>query len=216
MHEITEWLTNVVDMAPAWAVYLVVVGVLYSETAVLICGLIMPSEAVLIAAGVAAAVGQPNIYVLILCAVAAALCGDLTGYALGRHSGPRIMDSWAGRKFGEQQWERAQQRVRYNSYVTVPIGRWIGYVRTLVPIAAGMSRVPVSRYALATFLGGSTWASTVLLLAYLLGAAAGVRLMGMMVICLVSAAVLMVLIRWLFHRVKVRREAEAGRESASV
>lgn len=210
MHEISEWLTSVVDMAPAWAVYLVVCCVVFLETSVLILGLILPSEAVLIAAGVAAAIGQPNIYVLIACACVAALCGDMTGYALGHYSGPRIQNSWAGRKFGAEQWIRAVERVRHNSYVTVPVGRWIGYVRTLVPIAAGMSEVPAHRYALATFLGGSTWATCVLLLAYVLGATAGVQLMGVLVIGLIGAAAVLVLVRWLVHRVQVRR-AESGR-----
>lgn len=209
MHEISDWLTSVVDLAPAWAVYLVVFAVVYSETAILICGLILPSEATLIAAGVAAAIGQPNIYVLIAVACIAALGGDMTGYYLGHRTGPRIQQSWAGRKFGEGNWEQAEERVRHNSYVTVPLGRWIGYVRTLVPIAAGLSDVPARRYAIATFIGGSSWATCVLLLAYVLGAAAGVQLMGVLVIALVCGAVLVVLIRWLRHRVKMRR-AEAA------
>lgn len=209
VNEISQWLTRTVDLAPAWAVYLVVCTVVYSETAILICGLIMPSEAVLIAAGVAAAIGQPNIAVLIVCACIAALCGDLTGYALGKRTGPRMMDSWAGRKFGEAHWLRAQNRVRQNLFVTVPIGRWIGYVRTVVPVAAGMSGVPVARYALATLLGGSTWATTVLLLAYLLGAAAGVHLIALLVIVLIVVGLLYVVIRWIVHRIMLRR---VGRE----
>ncbi|MFC0316084.1 DedA family protein [Gordonia phosphorivorans] len=204
-------MTSVVDMAPPWAVYLVVLCVVYLETSVLILGLILPSEAVLIAAGVAAAIGQPNIYIVIACACLAALCGDMTGYALGHFSGPRIQHSWAGRKFGDAQWERAEERVRNNSYVTVPVGRWIGYVRTLVPIAAGMSEVPAHRYALATFLGGTTWATTVLLLSYLLGATAGVQLMGVMVIGLIGTAAVLVLVRWLVHRIKLRRAASPRR-----
>ncbi|GAA3949063.1 DedA family protein [Gordonia caeni] len=207
MHEISDWLTSVVDLAPAWAVYLVVFGVVYSETAILVCGLILPSEATLIAAGVAAAIGQPNIYVLIAVACTAALCGDMTGFYLGHRTGPRIQQSWAGRKFGDDNWEHAEERVRHNSYLTVPVGRWIGYVRTLVPIAAGLSDVPARRYAIATVIGGSTWATCVLLLAYLLGATAGVQLMGVLVIGLVVGGVLVVLVRWLRHRVKMRREA---------
>lgn len=215
MHAISDWLTSVVDLAPAWAVYLVVFAVLYSETAILICGLIMPSEATLIAAGVAAAIGRPNIYVLIAVACVAALAGDMTGYYFGYRGGSRIEHSWAGRKFGAQKWAHAEERVRNNSYLTVPVGRWIGYVRTLVPIAAGLSEVPARRYAIATFIGGVTWASSVLLLAYVLGATAGVQLIGVMVIALVVGAVLVVLVRWLRHRVKVRHaEALAGTTDA--
>lgn len=209
MNQLSAWLTSVVDLAPAWAVYLVVAAVLYSETAVLICGLIMPSEAILVAAGVAAAIGRPNIVVLCLVAIGAALLGDLTGYALGQRTGPRIMDSWAGRKFGAEHWDQARRRVRTNVYVTVPIGRWIGYVRSVVPVTAGIAHVRARRYALATFIGGASWATTVLLLSYALGAAAGVQLIAVLVIVLVSAGTLAVLVRWLVHRVRLRRAAEA-------
>lgn len=205
MHALSEWLIDVINLAPAWAVYLVVALVLFSETAVLICGMIVPSEATLIAAGVAAAIGKPNIVVLIAIAVAAALAGDLTGYWIGTRSGPRIQASWAGRKFGEDHWRKAETRVRDNVFVTVPIGRWLGYVRTLVPITAGMSAVSLRRYAVATFLGGATWATTVLLLAYLLGATAGARLIGILVVALVAAGVLIVVVRWVRHRIVMRR-----------
>lgn len=210
MEEISAWLTSVVDLAPPWAVYLAVSIVLFSETAILICGLIMPSEAVLIAAGVAAAIGQPSIGVLIPVAILAALCGDLTGFYLGRKSGPRVEQSWAGRKFGEKHWEGAEARVRNNLFIAVPVGRWIGYVRTVVPITAGMSGVKVQFYALATFLGAATWATSVLLLAYVLGATAGAKLIGVLVIGLLATACLLVLIRWLRHRVNLRRHRADG------
>lgn len=211
LHDLSQWLKTAVDLAPPWAVYLVVVAVVYSETAILVCGLILPSEAVLIAAGVAAAIGEPNIVVLCVCAALAALCGDLTGYVVGRRTGPRIMNSWAGRKFGEEHWERAEIRVRENVFVTVPIGRWVGYVRTVVPVAAGMADVPILRYALATFLGGATWSATVLVLAYVLGAAAGVHLIGILVVVLVGGGVLAVVVRWITHRIRMRGNGpEAG------
>ncbi|MFT3716533.1 MAG: DedA family protein [Gordonia sp. (in: high G+C Gram-positive bacteria)] len=200
MHAISEWLTSVVGLAPAWAVYLVVFGVVYSETAVLIAGLVLPSEATLIAAGVASAIGHPNLYVLIVVACVAALLGDLTGYWVGRTSGPRVRHSWAGRKFGDEYWDGARRRARERSYLTVPIGRWIGYIRTLVPITSGMAAVPVRRYALLTFLGGATWVTTVLVLSHLLGARAGATIMGVLVIVLVGGFVLVVLARWLTGR----------------
>lgn len=218
MEQISQWLTALVDSAPAWAVYLAVFLVLFSETAILVCGLIMPSEAVLIAAGVAAAIGQPNIVVLIAVAVVAALCGDLVGFCLGRRSGPRVENSWAGRKFGPEHWRGAEKRVRENLFLAVPVGRWVGYVRTVVPITAGMSGVKVQNYALATFLGGATWATTVLTLAYVLGATAGAQLIGVLVIGLVTAGCLLVVYRWVRPYVvrKLHRDTAGQRAAASL
>ncbi|MFT4087554.1 MAG: DedA family protein, partial [Gordonia sp. (in: high G+C Gram-positive bacteria)] len=153
MEKLSDWLTHAVQVAPPWLVYVVVLVVLFLETSTLICGLIVPSEAVLVSAGVAAAVGPSNVYALIAIGAAAAFTGDMTGYTFGRLSGPRITRSWAGRKFGEENWARAEQRVSRNTFVTVPMGRWIGYVRTLVPFAAGITHLDPARYAAATAIG---------------------------------------------------------------
>ena len=46
---------------PSWAVYLIACAVVYVETATLVMGLIFLSTGVVLAAGVAAAVGPTNI-----------------------------------------------------------------------------------------------------------------------------------------------------------
>ena len=55
MHVLTDLLTSWIDAAPSWTVYLIAVGAVYLETSVVLVGLVLPSEAILIAAGVVAA-----------------------------------------------------------------------------------------------------------------------------------------------------------------
>lgn len=196
MQALTYWLVEAIDSVPAWAIYLIAWAVVFFETSVLIIGLIVPSEATLIAAGVAAGLGDANIAVLAAGTCIAAVAGDHAGYWVGRRAGPLIIHSRPGRAFGERRWDKVEGEVHSHGVVTVAAGRWIGYVRTLVPPVAGMNRMPLRRFTPAEILGACSWATTVLLLGYFLGAAAGARILAYTV--LAAGGLLLV---WFGYRV---------------
>lgn len=177
MHAIADWLVAIVESVPSWAVYLVACAVVYAETSTLILGLILPSEATLLAAGVAAAVGPTSIGALVTAVCVSAIAGDVTGYWIGRSSGHRVKQSRVGRRFGEHRWQRAEERIDQDGMIAVVTGRWIGYVRTLVPPVAGMTRMRPLRFGIADVIGVTTWATTVLLVGYFAGAALGTTLL---------------------------------------
>ena len=70
-----------------------IAAVIFAETGLLI-GFFLPGDSLLFTAGAAAAGAlprlsfNPNIWVLILVVVVAAVAGDQTGYLLGRRAGP--------------------------------------------------------------------------------------------------------------------------------
>ncbi|MBM7368744.1 DedA family protein [Gordonia hydrophobica] len=176
MNDLTTRLTDLIDAAPAWAVYVIACGVVYLETAVAVIGLVAPSEAILIAAGVVAAIGKPSIVVLVLSAAVAALAGDATGYWVGRLTGPRLARTGLGR--------RLTHRVHRSGYrppeagdavIAIASARWVGYLRSLTPLLAGSRAMPFHRYLLATALGGTTWTATILLVSFGVGATLGAR-----------------------------------------
>jgi membrane-associated protein len=201
VHVIADWLVEVVKSVPSWAVYLVACAVVYAETSTLILGLILPSEAVLLAAGVAAAVGPTSVGVLVVAVCLSAIAGDVTGYWIGRRSGHRVKASRAGRRFGDERWRHAEERIDHDGMVAVATGRWIGYVRTLVPPVAGMVQMQTLKFVVADLIGATTWATTVLLVGYFAGAALGATL-------LLYAGVAVVLVAggwYLFRRWQERR-----------
>ncbi|GAA1483104.1 hypothetical protein GCM10009624_35440 [Gordonia sinesedis] len=100
MSALADWLVSVIGSVPSWAVYLVACGLVYAETATLVVGLVIPSEAALVAAGVAAAIGPTDVGPLVVAACVAAVAGDTTGYWLGRSSGHRVMTSRLGTRIG--------------------------------------------------------------------------------------------------------------------
>ncbi|MGZ8177213.1 DedA family protein [Williamsia sp. SKLECPSW1] len=176
MQSVIDWLVDVIQTTPPWVVYLVVWALVYCESAALL-GLILPGETALLAGGVAAAIGETSVGWLIAGACVAAVAGDATGFSLGRWSGPRMMRSRLGRRIGEERWDRVSHAIQTNGVPTVVGARWIGYVRTLTPFVAGMSRMPVQKYLTANIVGGVLWVTAVGMIGYLVGAAVGARLL---------------------------------------
>lgn len=204
MSELTTRLTDLIDAAPAWAVYLIACGVVYLETAVAVIGLVAPSEAVLVAAGVVAAIGTPSIGVLVVACAVAAIAGDSTGYWVGRFTGPRFTRSGLGRRVARRA-HRSGYRPPDSSDAVIAIvsARWVGYVRSITPLLAGSRRMPYPRFAAASALGGVSWSATILLISYGVGATLGAE-----VALLVGISVAVLAFGFLvYRRVKSSRRA---------
>lgn len=200
MTGLADRLIDLIGSVPVWAVYLIAGGVVYLETGLLIAGLIVPSEAILLASGVAAAVGEANVVLLVVLVCACAVAGDMTGYRLGRVGGDRLRTSALGRRFGDHRWEQAQRRIHDSGMIVVGTGRWIGYVRTIVPRVAGMTRMRFARFWVADLVGAVTWATTVLLVGYFAGAVLGATILLYAVFGLLGLAVLLVVGKWVISR----------------
>ncbi|WP_235434362.1 MULTISPECIES: DedA family protein [Gordonia] len=207
VHSLADWLIDLIRSVPVWAVYLIAGGVVFLETAVIFAGLIMPSEALLLAAGVAAGVGNTNLGVLITVACVCAIAGDAVGFWFGRVGGPRLMESPLGRRFGEQRWERTSARLNQSGMLMVAASRWVGYVRTLMPRVAGMTGMQFVRFGLADIVGAVSWVTAVLLAGYFAGAVLGATILLYVVIGLVCCAAVYVLVVFIRRRLAARASA---------
>jgi len=214
---ITEWLDaffTMIDAVPAWQLYTVVGVLLVLETTVLV-GLVTPGEVVLLAA--ATTVGSTGEYAaLAAVAAGASLAGQSGGYLLGRRFGGRIRSSWAGRRIGEPNWQRAEGVLRGGTGRALVGSRFLAVAHSLVPVIAGTLRMPWGRYARYTALGALVWG-----LVYVgLGSTASLairhsaHLLGPTVTTVVVVAVAVALgVRALRRR---RREASAVLEAPTV
>lgn len=149
-----------------WPIVAIAAAAVFLETATLV-GMFVPSEITLVLASVAAATGRVSPIWLAVAAAAAALAGDSTAYAIGRLAGPRFEHSRVGRLVGQRNWTRAHGAVERHGGRALLLGRWVGFVRTLLPLLQGTSRMPVRRFLLADALAAVTWATGVVTIGYL-------------------------------------------------
>ncbi|XVU28034.1 DedA family protein [Actinoplanes sp. CA-054009] len=161
-------LLTLASSAPAWLAYLVIGLLAFVESAAFV-GLVFPGEAALLFGGVLAGTGHLSLPVLLTIAIAAAILGDSAGYEIGRLGGDAIKSSRPGRLIGEKRWARAEAFTRRHGTWAVVAGRWVGLMRALVPALAGMTLMPYRKFLLFNAIGGSLWATAVVVGGYFAG-----------------------------------------------
>ncbi|MCF8603711.1 DedA family protein [Gordonia sp. HY442] len=184
MHVISDQLTSLIDAVPSWAVYLIAMGVVFLETSVVFVGLVAPSEAVLVAAGVLASIGSAHIGILVVGCGLAAMAGDWTGYWVGRSFGPRLGATTLGRRIARRMVRsRAKTPSPSDAIVAVAAARWIGWVRSVIPLVAGARKMPFRRFAIASTIGGVSWSATILLISFAVGETLGADMALIVAVC---------------------------------
>jgi membrane protein DedA with SNARE-associated domain len=134
------------------------------------CGVPLPSEVVVPAAGLLASTGRLNVFVVAAVASLANLIGSLIAYgAAARWGEPLLLGP--GRYIGIRRHhvEMADAWFRRYGLAAVLIGRLLPVVRTYISFPAGMARVPLGRFAALTLLGAIPWNLALALAGYTLG-----------------------------------------------
>lgn len=136
-------------------------------------GVPVPGETALIAAAVLASRGKLDLPLVVALAALGAIVGDNVGYLIGRHGGRRLLAA-------EGPFGRARHRVlrvgepffARHGAKAVFFGRWTAGLRIWAAWLAGASRMGWPSFLLWNAAGGIAWATSVGVLAYLLGHAA--------------------------------------------
>jgi membrane-associated protein len=212
---VAERIENAIESVSGPWLY-VVAGVLtFAETGTLF--FLVPGEIALLVAGAAAGAGNLNLIVMLIVANVAALAGDATGFAIGRRYGPNLKRSWLGRKIGEGNWLRAEDLIRRRKGTIVLCGRWIGFLRAIMPATAGMTGMSYRSFFPWDLVGCITWATTCVVGGYLLGEnwvrlAEALGKAGWVVAALIALAVVAHFVR---GRIRERRAAARAEAAAS-
>ena len=158
---VIEWFKNpeslLVAMGPwvLWGTMLIVLiesGVLFP---------VLPGESLLFTAGLLHDRLGLHLPTLILMVVAAAFVGAQIGYFLGAKWGRRFFKPNA-------RILKTEHLANYGGRSLV-IGRFIPFVRTFIPLAAGMARYPYPKFLLFNTLGSVIWGAGFILVGALLG-----------------------------------------------
>lgn len=178
-------------------------------------GLPLPGETALITAAVLASQGRLQIELVILLAALAAIVGDNIGYVIGRKGGRWLLER-PGAFHAQRLSTLSSGEVFFVKHgpKAVFFGRFVLGLRIWASWLAGATHMPWRSFVLWNALGGIVWATTVGLVGYFLGHAAGnaIQTFGLFGLAGVLVAAIGVVIARRRHvrRTRVREEAESG------
>ena len=154
---------------PAVAVYLFVLVWLAAES----CGLPLPNEIVLLLVGSLAAQHRSGLspIALVVVATLGSLAGASGAYAIGMRGGRAAVLRF-GRyiRLDEQRLDSVEKWFASTGAVAIGIARITPFVRTVASFPAGMLRLPLRSFVVATLIGSLIWCTALVTLGDLLGA----------------------------------------------
>jgi membrane protein DedA with SNARE-associated domain len=130
---------------------------------------LIPSEAVVIVAGVYAATGQTDIVLVIAATAFGAFLGDLIPYAVGRLLGARVLKRLppGTKRRAAHDWFARELDVR-GGFILVTT-RFIPVGRYLATLSTGIVGYPLGKYVLFVGFATATWSAYTALTGYLGG-----------------------------------------------
>ena len=129
---------------------------------------VLPGESLLFTAGLLHDRLGLHLPTLIIMVVVAAFIGAQIGYFLGAKWGRKLFKPDA-RVLKTEHLEKAEHYFRDYGGRSLVIGRFIPFVRTFIPLAAGIARYPYSKFLLFNTLGSLLWGAGFIILGSLLG-----------------------------------------------
>jgi membrane protein DedA with SNARE-associated domain len=185
------------------------IGALVFAEAALFVGFVLPGETAVLLGGVLAASGRLSLAVLLVVVVVAAIVGDTVGYEVGRHFGPRILESRRLRRH-KGRLDGAQRFLRERGGWAVFLARFTAFLRAVMPALAGTSRMPYPRFLAFNAAGAVIWGVGVTLLGFFAGQsyAAVERALGRTSAVLIVLVLVAAFVIW--HRQRRRNESRPG------
>ena len=154
--------------------YVVVGGIIFIETALLV-GFFLPGDSLLFSAGlVAAARSDVNIVILVLTVFLAAFIGDQVGYVLGRKIGRPYFQRRNSKRM-QKMLARSERFYEKYGWWSVVIARYIPWVRTFVPPIAGTVKMNYYKFLSANALGAFLWGVGITLAGFYSGSISWVK-----------------------------------------
>jgi membrane-associated protein len=149
-------------------VYFGLFFIIFAETGLAV-GFFLPGDSLLVVAGLFAAAGKLNLWIMLISLFIAAVVGDAVGYYSGRRVGKAIFSRPKSRFFNPKHLQKAHAFYEKHGGKTIIIARFVPIVRTFAPIVAGAAEMSYRNFFVFNVFGGFLWVFSMLLAGYFLG-----------------------------------------------
>ena len=158
------------------AIYVILFLVIFIETG-LVAMPFLPGDSLLFTAGLFAASGELNLAYLLILLLIAAVLGDNCNYWIGRKIGLRVFQLKFRAKpiVNKKYLDQTELFFEKNGVKAIIMARFVPFVRTFAPFAAGIGKMNYNRFFLFDLLGGFLWIFSLTLAGYLLGEVEWIR-----------------------------------------
>ena len=160
-------LATFVQTYGAW-VYALLFAIIFVETGVVVMPF-LPGDSLLFVVGALAGAGLMNLPLVLVLLTAAAILGNQSNYAIGRHFGPRVFQWESSRFFNKEAFNQAHAFYEKYGGITIVLARFMPFLRTFAPFVAGVAQMTHSKFTLFDVTGGALWVGSVTTAGYLFG-----------------------------------------------
>lgn len=171
------------------------------ESLVLI-GLLVPGTVMMTAIGTLIGAGILPFYSTTLWAIGGAIVGDVFSFWLGYHYHQHLKDFWPFRKYPNL-LAKGEQFFLHHGCKGIFLGRFLGPIRPILPVIAGMMSMSPKRFLIADIASAIVWAPSYMLPGILLGAASQElppEVATKLILCVVAALLVLWCLSWLLKR----------------
>lgn len=158
------------------AVYIILFAVIFIETG-LVAMPFLPGDSLLFTAGLFAASGELSLQTLLPLLFLAAVLGDNCNYWIGRSIGLKIFTIKIREKtiVNRKYLDQTEVFFKEKGVKAIIMARFVPFVRTFAPFAAGIGKMDYKRFVLFDILGGFLWIFGLTLAGYALGGVEWIR-----------------------------------------
>lgn len=133
-------------------------------------GSIIPGSVTLTAIGMLIGTGIIATWPTLTAAILGAFIGDTLSFGLGKYYRDTLLLKWPFNTYPKL-ITKGEKFFHRHGHLSIFIGRFVGPIRCILPVSAGILNMPTSRFILFDFFSAIFWAPTYLLPGILLGAA---------------------------------------------
>ncbi len=125
----------------------------------------LPGDSLLFVAGAMAAVGDFNIWLLLIILSAAAILGDTVNYAMGKYFGEKVFSKF----IKKEHLEKTQTFFDKYGKKTIILARFVPIIRTFAPFVAGVGKMHYFTFLSFNIIGAIFWVSLFTLSGFFFG-----------------------------------------------